>query len=116
MRLRFIEFAGPVVGVEDRFNTFRLGLFYFKHLLPDETVYLLSSKEKMVFGTAKVEQVKVGGLREMCDLYGHQNHTELANAQEGAADRLFATMLKIYGPAIATPNKKTSIVLLRRLE
>jgi hypothetical protein len=115
MRYRYIEFAEPV-GLEGRFNTFRLGLFYSKHLLPEETVYLLNLKEKIVFGTAKVERVEVGSLREMCDVYGHQNHTELANDEEGAADRLYATIIKLYGPHIALPNKKTSIIFMKRLE
>ena len=79
MRIHVVEFIPPVVGVDGEFNTFRLGGFYFKNLLPDETVYLLSTKEKIVFGIAKVERVEYGPLQDMCNLHGHRNHTELAN-------------------------------------
>lgn len=116
MEARVIGFTPPVLGVEDRFNTFRIGGFYEKRLSPGEIVYLLNEKEKMVFGKAVVEKVEVGKLAEMCVIHGSQNHTELANEPSEAGRRLFATLQKIHGPHIALPTKKTTVIFLKRIE
>lgn len=116
MEMRVIGFIPPVVGVEDEFNTFRLGGFYTKHLSPGDEVLLLNEKEKMVFGRARVEKIDTGGLGEMCLLHAHKNHTELANDPTDAPGRLHETLRKIYGPHIATLTKKTTVVFLKRLE
>ena len=116
MRIPVVGFIPPILGVDGEFNTFRLGGFYAKHLLPGQTVYLLNEREKIVFGSAVVESIEVGKLDEMCKLYAHRNHTELLNDEEGAPERLMKTMLKIYGPHIALPGKKTTILNMKRLE
>ena len=116
MEARVIGFTPPVIGVEDRFNTFRIGGFYEKRLSPGEIVYLLNEKEKMVFGKAVVEKIDCGKLAEMCVIHGHLNHTELANDPADAGARLFATMQKIYGQHVATASKKTTVVFLKRTE
>lgn len=116
MDTRVIGFIPPVIGVEEGFNTFRLGGFYSKHLSPGEEVFLLNEKEKIVFGRARVESVETGKLGELCLIHGHKNHTELANDQDSAPARLFATLQKIYGPHIATPQKKACVIYLTMIE
>ena len=116
MEVRVIGFVAPVIGVEGEFNTFRLGTFYSKRLHPGDEVFLLNEKEKIVFGKARVERIDVGPLGEMCVIHGHQNHTELANDPMTAPERLMGTIRKIYGPHIATMEKKTTVIFLKRLE
>lgn len=116
MQKRVIGFIPPVVGTDGEFNTFRLGGFYTKHLSPGEEVLLLNEKEKMVFGRAQVTRIETGALGEMCLRYAHLNHTELANDPSTAPERLAETLRRIYGPHIATPTKKTTVVFLRRIE
>lgn len=116
MENRVVGFIPPVVGIEDEFNTFRLGGFYAKHLSPGDEVLLLNEKEKMVFGRARVEKVEVGGLGEMLLIHAHKNHTELANDPNTAPERLHDTIRKIYGPQIATLTKKTTVIYLKRIE
>lgn len=115
MSVRVIGFIPPVVGVDGVFNTFRLGGFYAKHLLPDETVYLLDERMKIVFGRAKVISVTVGPLLDMCDEFGHENHTELGSYPFDAPSGLMKTILKIYGPHIAKPTSKTTVIKLERI-
>lgn len=116
MRNHFIGFVPPVIGTEGEFNTFRLGTFYSKHLSPGDEVYLLNEKEKIIFGRAKVLSVELGKLGEMCLVHGHKNHTELQNDTIDAPKRLFALLQKLYGPHIATVEKKATVIYLKRLE
>lgn len=116
MDTRVVGFIPPIIGVDELFNTFRLGGFYTKNLKVGEEVFLLNEKEKLVFGKARVESLETGPLGEMCLIHGHANHTELANDPIAAPERLFKTIQKIYGPHIAKPNKKTTILYLRRIE
>lgn len=115
MNVRVINFVAPVVGVGSDFNTFRVGSFYAKRLLPGETVFLLNEKERIVFGKAKVVSVEVGPLGEMCLIHAHKNHTELDNEPATAPERLNDTLRKIYGPHIAKLTSKTTVVYLKRI-
>jgi hypothetical protein len=115
MSSRVIGFVPPVVGISDRFNTFRLGLFYHKRLIVGETVYLLDEKEKQIIGSATVERIELGKLSEMCQLHASTNHSEIENNPEAAPDNLMKTLCKLYGPQIATPDKKTTVIFLKRV-
>jgi hypothetical protein len=116
MEMRVISFLPPVVGTDDRFNTFRLGSFYVKNLIPEQKVFLLNEKDKLVFGSAIVERVENGPLGELCLFHAHKNHTQLNQDSLDAPARLFALMGKIYGPHIATTTKKACVIYLRRIE
>ena len=116
METRVVGFIPPVIGTEERFNTFRLGSFYTKHLVPGDRVYLLNEKEKMIFGRAEVEKIESGTLGEMLLLHASSNHTELGNDPNTAPERLNDTLRKIYGPHIAPLTKKTTVIFMRRLE
>jgi hypothetical protein len=116
MKMRVIGFIPPVVGVEEEFNTFRLGSFYIKHLSPGDEVLLLNEKDKLVFGRAVVEKIEAGALSELCLLHAHTNHTQLADEATAAPERLFALLQKIYGPHIVSPSKKATVIFLKRTE
>lgn len=116
MNLHVVGFIPPVIGVEDEFNTFRLGGFYQKRLSIGSQVYLLNEKEKMIFGRAQVQGIEVGSLGEMLLIHGHRNHTEVGNDPNTAPERLHETIRRIYGPHIATLTKKTTVIYMKRLE
>lgn len=117
MEMQVIGFVPPVEGVEGNFNTFRLGGTLAKALVEGQEVLLMDMKRHVVFGRAKVTEVYVGPLREMCAKHAFMNHRELARADDAdAADRLFAYLQKLFGPHIATDNKRTSVVYLKRIE
>lgn len=116
MHTKVIGFIPPIVGTEGDFNTFRLGMSYAKSLSPGQEVFLLNEKEKIVFGRAVVESIDVGALSEMCLTHGHKNHTELNRDADAAPESLMRTIVKIYGPHIATPTKKATVIYLRRIE
>lgn len=116
MEQKVVGFIPPVIGTEGEFNTFRLGLTYARTLSPGDEVLLLNEKAKIVFGRARVERIETGCLGEMCLLYAHRNHTELSGDPNTAPQHLHKTLCRIYGPHIATPTKKTTVIFMRRLE
>lgn len=109
-----IDFVPPINGVEGEFNTFRLGLFYSKRLKPGDKVYLMNVKDKFIFGRAVVTDIQVGPLADMAKLHAQHNHAMLSNPGDREQD-LLALLTKFYGPHIATPKKKTTVVYLRRM-
>lgn len=115
MHVHVLGFRPPIDGVEQAFNTFRLGLKLRKTLPVGSVVFLMDERQKVIFGRAEVVQVETGPLLAMCEQHGHANHSELGNDPAQAAASLFHTMQKIYGPHIATGVKKATVVYLRRL-
>lgn len=116
MKIHVIGFVAPIIGVENSFNTFRMGTFYLKRIFPGDDVLLLNEKEKMVFGRARVEKIVAGPLEEMCEKYAETNHTEVNNTLEGASERLYLVLKRLYGPHIAAPSKKATVIFLKRIE
>ena len=117
---KIIGFIPPIVGVEDTFNTFRLGAKLAKSLTIGDIVYLANDKEKEVFGKAIVVSLDLGRLDEMCVIHGSKNHTEIGNEEtqigNEAPERLFKLLQKIYGPQVAMPTKKTTVIYLKRIK
>jgi hypothetical protein len=115
MEIPVIGFIPPIVGVDETFNTLRLGGTFAKRLAPNQMVFLMNEKTKTVFGNANVVSLSVGELKQMCLLHGAQNHTEIGVADpENSGSRLFQLMQKIYGPHIATESKRCTVIYLRR--
>ena len=114
MEKQVIGFIPPIVGVEEEFNTFRMGK-KLTRLVEGEQVFLMNSKELIVFGEAVVVRVDVGTLDEMCVLYGENNHTELGKDPDDAARSLYQTIMKIYGPHLVHPKKIFTVISLRRV-
>jgi hypothetical protein len=105
-----------MIGLDGEFNTIRLGMTYAKKLNAGDLVFLLDEKERKVFGTAEVVSVETDKLGEICLNHAAKNHTELASTDGHEAERLFKLLQKIYGPHIATPEKKATVIYLRRTE
>lgn len=113
--MRLIDFIPPIIGIEGKFNTFRLGLFYSKCLKPGEVVGLVDSKARLLIGTANVIEVHLGTVQNMTRAWAHENHTQLKNVSDVPVhERLYEVMLRIYGPHILTPTKKVTVVRLER--
>ncbi|TSP14000.1 hypothetical protein [Cupriavidus campinensis] len=117
MEVPVIGFIPPIVGIDGEFNTFRLGIAFCKKIKPGDEVFLMDEKKRAVIGRAEVTKMDSGGLGEMCLVHANKNHTEVSGAAgEGAHERLFAYIQRIYGPHIATPQKKATVIYMRRLE
>lgn len=114
--MRLIDFAPPIFGIHDRFNTFRLGLFYSKCLKEGEVVGLVDNKAKLLLGRATVTDLDVGQLDDMLKKHARKNHTQLAAvSDEEAILGLDAIIKRLYGPHIATLLRKTTVIHLERL-
>lgn len=116
MNLPIISFLPPVTGVAAEFNTFRLGLKLAKVLAPGDMVLLVNRKDEVAFGSARVIAIHTGELWPLCVAHAARNHRELGAPAEGAPERLFAYLQRLFGPQIAVHNKKTTVLYLRRIK
>lgn len=110
-----IDFIPPLEGLSGDFNTIRIGLAWAKRLNVGDKVFILNNKERFVIGEALVTAIHTGTLEELCHLHSAKNHTQLEKVGEDTAKNLLNVVQKIYGPHIATPTKKATVIALRRL-
>ena len=112
-----IGFIPPMVGLDGEFNTFRLGQTLAKRLAEGDEVFLMNEKTRTIFGKAVVTGIETGKLGELCLTQAHKNHTEVGSDDpERAPERLFKYIQKLFGPHIATADKKSVVLSMRRLE
>lgn len=113
-----LDFAPPFVGLDNElYNTFRLDTSWSKRLAKGDEVYIQSSKDKLIFSKACVEDVIVGQIGELMLLHAHNNHNELGQDDGRSAERLYKTMQKMYGPQVLnSPRKKATVIYLRKIE
>lgn len=110
-----VEFYPPIVGLEDEFNTVRVGLGWAKRLKVGDEVYISDNKEKRVIGKAVVTMLETGSLEDICTHHSKNNHTQLkAPADANTSQDLLNIVQKFYGPHIAKPSKKATVIYLRR--
>jgi hypothetical protein len=109
-----LDFEPPLAGFQDEFNTFRLGLTWSKKLQKGDLVLLFDTKEKAIFGRAKVLGIETGKLIELAQGHAHMNHNQLGKAPMEAAYCLVERVRKRYGPHIARDDKKCTVIYLRR--
>lgn len=108
-----------MVGLDvERFSTFRLGHAWpgrFKSV-GHSFVALYNSREKRIFGTAKVERVVMGTVEEMIRDHSRQNHMVVRQklSNEKAAEKLGKIAYQIYGPNFMKPEKNACVIYLRR--
>lgn len=110
-----IDFAPPMTGFEDTFNTVRLGGAWAKRLVGGERVYLVDKPKSAVFGTAIVESVVKGKLCDLAPLHAANNHNQKGLDPVGAPDRFIAGVMKRYGPQKVRDNSLCTVIYLRLL-
>lgn len=113
-----LDFAPPFVGLQhELYNTFRLGTSWSKRVTKGDEVYIQSSKDKLIFSKACVEDVIVGEIGELMLLHAQSNHNELEQKDGRSAERLYRIMQKMYGPhVLSSPHKKATVIYLRKIE
>lgn len=116
MFIRVIEFAPPMSGFENEFNTIRVGVKLSRCLSVGDEVLLVDKSQSAAFGRARVTGIETGSLTEVAEKHGAQNHNQLHLPTEGAGERVVASLKKRYGPHIATDTKRSTVVYLKRIE
>jgi hypothetical protein len=111
-----IEFAPPMMGFDNEFNTIRVGLKWSKCLSVGDEVLLLDKPKSAVFGRAEVLRIEVGQLAEMSREHGALNHNQINLPADGAGERTIEALKRRYGPHIATDTKKVTVIYLKRIE
>lgn len=115
MQAYALDFAPPFAGMDNEiFNTIRLGISWSKRIKPSDTVYIQSSKDKLITSKAIVESVETGPLGELLLEHAKHNHNEIDSNDGHEAERLYRYMLKLYGPHIINPKKKATVIYLRK--
>jgi hypothetical protein len=109
-----IDFEPPLVGLEGYFNTFRIGGTWAARVKRGSTVLLYDTKEKRIFGRARVTDVELGKLLDMAGVHAHMNHNQLGKAPSDATADLMRRVQKRYGPRIAHDDKRTTVIYLQR--
>lgn len=116
MQHHIIDFYPPIIGLENEFNTVRIGLAWFKRLNVGDEVYLSDNKERKVIGKAVITDIQKGKLQEICETHAEFNHTQLmASSESDVSFELMKIIQKFYGPHIALPTKWATVIYLRRI-
>lgn len=102
------------IGLRKIANTVRIGVAWTQRLKPLQIVALYNSKERVVFGYARVVGLFCGNIEGMLDTHAHANHIMLDRAPDRAPSELQAWLLRNYGPHIVHERTNlTAIYLLR---
>lgn len=118
MQHHIIDFYPPIVGLENEFNTVRLGIAWSKRLNIGDEVYLSDNKERKVIGKAVVTDIQKGKLQEICEIHAANNHINKEfqeSADYSASLKLMNVIQKFYGPHVALPTKMATVIYLRRI-
>lgn len=111
-----IEFAPPMLNLDEEFNTFRLGGAWAKRIKPGDRVGLLDKKQMLLIGYAIIAGVHRGRLSELSALHACRNHNQKHLPCDGAGERLTAAMVKRYGPHRCGENSIVTVIELRRTD
>ena len=109
-----IGFQPPLIGFEDRFNTFRPGLAWARRLRVGNFVGLLNTKTGECFGKAEVVGLDSGDISVMLDNFAYNNHLMLSE-KGNHKTLLFGVLKRIYGPRIIAENSQVTVIELRRI-
>lgn len=111
-----LGFKQPLLGFEnERFSTFRLGEAWHKRLYKGALVGLFNKDKSKLFGYAEVEKLELDGLKNACERFARFNHSQLHLDDLNAPQRMYARLSRLYGPSLATENKPTTVIFLRKL-
>ena len=110
-----ITFRDPV-GLDDAFNTFRLGKAWGDRVVVG-SVMGLANIEGAVFGYAKVTDVKVLTKKSACRNHAYANHAFLNRGiSKAKAGREMEDLLpKLYGPLFVRNNTHITVIYMKRL-
>ncbi|WP_151708871.1 hypothetical protein [Acinetobacter brisouii] len=111
-----LDFMPPVLGIDDEFNTIRMGMKWTKLLKPSDIVYIQNSKDKMIIGKAVVTAIESDQLGQICLYHASKNHTELNQDDGHSTSRVYHLMKKMLGPHIVNYAKKATVIYLKRIE
>ncbi|WP_231718273.1 hypothetical protein [Vibrio coralliirubri] len=106
-----ILFRPPYLGLDDRFNTVRLGAAWSKRVYEGQKVALLS-KEMEVIGHAIVESSESGDMTEM--LNKHSSHNHMLIGKDSTPQELYDILVRCYGGMFVRSNDILSVINLRR--
>lgn len=109
-----LGFRAPIIGIDGKFTTFRVGAAWSKRVSPGMTVALYDDNAKKLIGNACVTFVDSNLLPLMLEKYAHLNHSQLALSPEGAPERLRGRLMKLYGPRVLSDNKVVTVIGLER--
>jgi len=109
-----LTFRKPLLGLESRFNTFRLGGAAHGRLNIGTVVSLRDATDSEEIGRAIVERLYVGDLDEMLEKHAKNNHMLLTQSSDNPAETLRDILNKSYGPMLVRQAKRVSVIYMLR--
>lgn len=108
-----LGFMPPHVGLDDRFNTIRIGDTWTKRVVPGKTIVaLVDTKTNEVIGYARVIRVHTGVYDEMLRKHALFNHN-MKGVQENPVEYIGSILHKAFGHFIKDDSKLTALYLER---
>lgn len=100
-------------GMNDEFNTFRLGSAWSRRVKPGQSIGLLN-REGLKVGEAIVKAVHCGDKDEMLKEHAQHNHLMIAEPHEKPASELKRRIRNMYGPNYLANADSFSVIYLKR--
>lgn len=110
-----LGFRPPFLGLESRFNTFRLGAGWGNRLIEGRLVVLADGRNGDHLGVARVESFEVGPLRDMLRRHATTNHMMLEESDDHVR-KLAGVLRSHYGPHLLSPDKPATVIFLERTD
>lgn len=108
-----LGFRPPHVGLDERFNTLRVGETWTKRVVPGKTlVALVDTKTDEVLGYARVKRVHSGPYQEMLEKHAQFNHN-MKGVQENPIEYIDRILRKAHGHFLNEQSKLTALYLER---
>lgn len=114
-----IIFRPPLIGLEDQFNTFRMGRAWFNRVKAGTRVALLDASKREVFGRATVIAVYYGSKALMQELHGPRNHLMLNlkfDDKHQMVEHFSGLCRRAMGNIIYENSDTASVIYMRRDE
>lgn len=112
--LPVLGFRPPFLGLEYRFNTFRLGAGWMKRLKVGGTVVLGDGRNGNRLGLARVESFDAGPLKDILRAHASRNHMMLEESA-GHVAKLAKVLRSHYGPHLLSADKPATVIYLERI-
>lgn len=111
-----ITFSPPIIGLQGRFNTMRMGRAWMEKLVIGESkVALVNGRTFEIIGLALVENLAVGFWDAMVELHAAENHLCNDIEVEDPIETVGKVLAQSYG-RFRKPSSELTVINLRRID
>jgi hypothetical protein len=111
-----LVFRPPFIGLDDFFNTIRIGKAWAARLPQGTVVSLRMNETDEEIGIAQVATTLVGTYDEIAKVHAPLNHMMLEHEAVAAPALLHKVLTRCYGTTFFNGERHVSVIYLQRLE